>query len=93
MLAGKTKKVATIEEINEAAADGWAGLVEMDGREVKIAVDTNVLVRAAVRDDQEQTEAATRVMARAEIGRYCGVLPVRVCLGAARAFMALSRRI
>ena len=27
MLAGKTKKVATIEEINEAAADGWAGLV------------------------------------------------------------------
>jgi antitoxin component of MazEF toxin-antitoxin module len=24
-LAGKTKKVATIEEINEAAADGWAG--------------------------------------------------------------------
>jgi len=26
MLAGKTKKVATIEEINEAAAAGWAGL-------------------------------------------------------------------
>ena len=24
-LAGKTKKVATIEEINEAAAEGWAG--------------------------------------------------------------------
>jgi bifunctional DNA-binding transcriptional regulator/antitoxin component of YhaV-PrlF toxin-antitoxin module len=24
-LAGKTKKVATIEQINEAAADGWAG--------------------------------------------------------------------
>jgi bifunctional DNA-binding transcriptional regulator/antitoxin component of YhaV-PrlF toxin-antitoxin module len=29
MLAGKTKKVATIEEINEAAAAGWAGLVDM----------------------------------------------------------------
>ena len=28
-LAGKTKKVATIEEINQAAADGWAGLVKM----------------------------------------------------------------
>lgn len=28
LLAGKTTKVATIEEINEAAADGWAGLVE-----------------------------------------------------------------
>lgn len=28
-LAGKTKKVATIEEINEAAAAGWAGLVRM----------------------------------------------------------------
>lgn len=25
LLAGKTKKVATIEEINEAAAKGWAG--------------------------------------------------------------------
>jgi bifunctional DNA-binding transcriptional regulator/antitoxin component of YhaV-PrlF toxin-antitoxin module len=25
MLAGKTKKVATIEEINEATAAGWAG--------------------------------------------------------------------
>ncbi|HTR24746.1 MAG TPA: hypothetical protein VMI10_12240 [Terriglobales bacterium] len=27
MLAGKTTKVATIEEMNEAAAAGWAGLV------------------------------------------------------------------
>jgi bifunctional DNA-binding transcriptional regulator/antitoxin component of YhaV-PrlF toxin-antitoxin module len=26
MLAGKTKKKATIEEINEAAARGWAGI-------------------------------------------------------------------
>lgn len=26
MLAGKTKKVATIEEISEAAAAGWAGI-------------------------------------------------------------------
>ena len=26
LLAGKTKKVATIEEIGEAAAQGWAGL-------------------------------------------------------------------
>ena len=25
VLAGKTKKIATIEEINEAAASGWAG--------------------------------------------------------------------
>ncbi len=25
MLAGRTKKVATIEEINQAAARGWAG--------------------------------------------------------------------
>jgi hypothetical protein len=29
ILAGKTKKVATIEEINEAAARGWAGEVKM----------------------------------------------------------------
>ncbi|HEY1904063.1 MAG TPA: hypothetical protein VGG56_16655 [Terracidiphilus sp.] len=26
MLAGKTKKKATIQEINEAAARGWAGI-------------------------------------------------------------------
>jgi hypothetical protein len=25
LLAGKTTKVATLDEINEAAADGWAG--------------------------------------------------------------------
>jgi hypothetical protein len=29
LLAGKTKKVATIEEINDAAAAGSAGLVDM----------------------------------------------------------------
>jgi predicted nucleic-acid-binding protein len=34
---------------------------------MKVAVDTNVLVRAAVRDDPEQADAATRIMARAEI--------------------------
>ena len=27
VLAGKTKKIATIEEINEAAARGWAGKI------------------------------------------------------------------
>jgi hypothetical protein len=32
VLADKTKKVATIEEINEAAVAGWAGLVSMDGK-------------------------------------------------------------
>jgi antitoxin component of MazEF toxin-antitoxin module len=31
LLAGKTKKIATIEEINEAAATGWAGTVENNG--------------------------------------------------------------
>ena len=30
MLAGRTTKVATIEEINEAAALGWAGLIDAD---------------------------------------------------------------
>jgi bifunctional DNA-binding transcriptional regulator/antitoxin component of YhaV-PrlF toxin-antitoxin module len=30
VLAGKTKKVATIEEINEAAARGWAGKIRAD---------------------------------------------------------------
>ncbi|HET9405949.1 MAG TPA: type II toxin-antitoxin system VapC family toxin [Candidatus Sulfotelmatobacter sp.] len=33
---------------------------------MKIAVDTNVLVRVAVRDDPEQTVSATRAMERAE---------------------------
>jgi predicted nucleic-acid-binding protein len=34
---------------------------------MKIAVDTNVLVRAAVRDHPEQTDVATRLMSRAEV--------------------------
>jgi predicted nucleic-acid-binding protein len=34
---------------------------------VKVAVDTNVLVRAAVRDDPEQADVAIRIMARAEV--------------------------
>lgn len=34
---------------------------------MKVAVDTNVLVRAAVRDDREQAKAAMRIMARAEM--------------------------
>lgn len=34
---------------------------------MKIAVDTNILVRAAVRDDPIQAEAAMRIMARAEM--------------------------
>jgi antitoxin PrlF len=28
MFAGRAKKAATIEEINQAIADGWAGLVK-----------------------------------------------------------------
>jgi predicted nucleic-acid-binding protein len=44
-----------------------AGLERNDGKEMKIAVDTNVLVRAAVRDDVEQTDAATKLMARAKM--------------------------
>lgn len=34
---------------------------------MRIAVDTNVLVRAAVRDDAEQTDSATKLMRRAEV--------------------------
>ncbi len=34
---------------------------------MRIAVDTNVLVRAAVRDDVEQTDSATKLMRRAEV--------------------------
>lgn len=44
-----------------------AGLERNDRQEVKIAVDTNVLVRAAVRDDLEQADVATKLMARAKI--------------------------
>ena len=35
LLAKKTKKVATIEEINEAAARGWAGLSDVNGARKK----------------------------------------------------------
>jgi len=34
---------------------------------VKVAVDTNVLVRAVVRDDLEQAEAAARLLSEAEL--------------------------
>jgi predicted nucleic-acid-binding protein len=34
---------------------------------MRIAVDTNVLVRAAVRDDAEQSASATILMSRAEV--------------------------
>jgi predicted nucleic-acid-binding protein len=34
---------------------------------MKVTVDTNVLVRAAVRDDVEQGDAAVRLMGRAEM--------------------------
>jgi len=34
---------------------------------MKIAVDTNILVRAAVRDDVNQSDAATKLMARAKM--------------------------
>ncbi len=34
---------------------------------MRIAVDTNVLVRAAVRDDAEQADSATKLMRRAEV--------------------------
>jgi predicted nucleic-acid-binding protein len=34
---------------------------------MKVAVDTNVLVRAAVRDDPNQAQVAMRIMARAEL--------------------------
>jgi predicted nucleic-acid-binding protein len=34
---------------------------------MRIAVDTYVLVRAAVRDDAEQADAATKLMRRAEV--------------------------
>jgi len=34
---------------------------------VKIALDTNVLVRAAVRDDVEQADVATKLIARAKM--------------------------
>ncbi len=44
-----------------------AGLERNDGQEVKITVDTNVLVRAAVGDDVEQSDAATKQMARAKM--------------------------
>jgi predicted nucleic-acid-binding protein len=38
-----------------------------DGQEMKIAVDTNVLVRVAVRDHAEQAVSASKLMDRAEV--------------------------
>lgn len=39
----------------------------MTRQEVKVAVDTNVLVRVAVRDDVGQADTATKLMARAKM--------------------------
>ena len=39
----------------------------MGGEEVRIAVDTNVLVRAVVRDDAKQARAAIKLLKEAEI--------------------------
>ncbi len=83
ILAGKTKKVATIEEMNEAAAAGWAGLIDMKkgrvGQEMKIAVDTNILVRAvSARMIAKQSDAATQAdsgkrkrLSRSQISSLC----------------------
>ena len=60
---------------------------------MKIAVDTNVLrAEAAVRDDAEQTDAATRAwMGRAENGRDCRpVPPVRGLFGSCAAFIVFA---
>lgn len=39
----------------------------MGGQEVKITVDTNVLVRAVVRDDEKQAQAAAKLLRNAEV--------------------------
>lgn len=39
----------------------------MDGRSVNITADTNILVRAAVRDDPEQADRATVLLMEAEL--------------------------
>ncbi len=45
LLAGKSPKIATLDEINDAITAGWTH------EKVKLTVDTNVLVRAVVRAD------------------------------------------
>ncbi len=50
ILAGKTNKVATIEEMNEAIARGWAGLHEHHGRYESSGEDGNEGQRAAGTD-------------------------------------------
>jgi predicted nucleic acid-binding protein len=48
---------------------------------MKITVDTNILVRAVVRDEERQAEAAAKLLKKAEI--IAVALPVRVRMGAA----------
>ena len=52
---------------------------------MRIAVDTNVLVRASVRDDAEQSDSATRLMGRAEM--------VAVALASLCEFVWVLRRV
>lgn len=43
------------------------GREKLGPEKMKITVDTNILVRVAVRDDPEQSDAATRLMDRAKM--------------------------
>ncbi len=39
----------------------------LSGQEMKVAVDTNILVRAVVQDDPKQAEIAARILLKAEV--------------------------
>lgn len=61
LLAGKSDKVATLEELCDAAARG------VGGRAMTVAVDTNVLVRAVTRDDPAQADTARKLLQSASL--------------------------
>ena len=61
IFAGKTKKVLTIERSTRRGG----GLGRRS--EMKIAADTNILVRVVVRDDERQTRLALKLLKEAEL--------------------------
>ena len=65
LLAGRTTKVATIEEINDG------GGARLGGQGMKVAVDTNVLVRAALLRDSLRASYEGR-----QVGERVGAGPL-----------------
>ncbi len=63
MFAHKADRVHSLEELDEAIRDGWAG----EGQLLTFIIDTNILVRAIVQDHAEEAERAKALLSANEV--------------------------